>query len=433
VPTTLDYDSLGCITRRTTARGYSDYTYEDGTNWLVRETWHSAISGNVFDLVRYWYTNGRPSRVELVMSAPGDLSTAWSYGTYYIQYNWHGDAVTYVALDGSGGGSWGAYDPWGNPSSWPPPSVGYYRWNGAWGYLRFDALGLYYVHGRWYNPDTGLFLSPDANGEYRYGSGQDAVNWAWGNPSDIKLLTLLQQQRRIGISRSLLLHLVEFEQEYIRGGGDPADLAYIPQFIGALMAVGEMEEYCSFKDPAKPRDDELRNCQNALGAALRTVRNRYLCNQNPRACNNQRYLGGTSLSGIMIVTGTYTIRCGGRSYRLEGGFSAYQGLERWIGESPCFNLSLDDPVTYQRYQIALTVGRYILGDTYRTRLIRILGMSWESGREAAWEWVPPRPDEQWGNDIGSRTMFIAGTCNPLTDPLSCLNPAYARTTKFWGP
>jgi len=35
------------------------------------------------------------------------------------------------------------------------------------------------VHGRWYNPDTGLFLSPDANGEYRYGSGQDAVNWAW--------------------------------------------------------------------------------------------------------------------------------------------------------------------------------------------------------------------------------------------------------------
>ena len=35
------------------------------------------------------------------------------------------------------------------------------------------------MHGRWYNPDTGLFLSPDENGEYRYGSGQDAVNYAW--------------------------------------------------------------------------------------------------------------------------------------------------------------------------------------------------------------------------------------------------------------
>jgi len=57
--------------------------------------------------------------------------------------------------------------------------VGACRARGAWGYLRFDALNLYYVHGRWYNPDTGLFLSPDANGEYRYGSGQDAVNQSW--------------------------------------------------------------------------------------------------------------------------------------------------------------------------------------------------------------------------------------------------------------
>ncbi len=37
--------------------GYSDYTlrlrlghvYEDATDWLLRESWHSAISGNVFD------------------------------------------------------------------------------------------------------------------------------------------------------------------------------------------------------------------------------------------------------------------------------------------------------------------------------------------------------------------------------------------------
>jgi len=34
-----------------------------------------------------------------------------------------------------------------------PPALAawnYYRWNGAWGYLRLDALNLYYVHGRWY-------------------------------------------------------------------------------------------------------------------------------------------------------------------------------------------------------------------------------------------------------------------------------------------
>jgi len=124
----------------------------------------------VFDWVRYWYANGRPSRVE-VASTSSDLQYVYGYNTYYLQYNWHGDAVTYIALDGSGGGSWGAYDPWGNPTSWPPPALAawnYYRWNGAWGYLRLDALNLYYVHGRWYNPDTGLFLSPDANGSYIY-------------------------------------------------------------------------------------------------------------------------------------------------------------------------------------------------------------------------------------------------------------------------
>jgi len=59
------------------------------------------------------------------------------------------------------------------------PLAVYYRWNGAWGYLYFSPLKLYYVHGRWYNPETALWLSPDENGEYLYGSGQDAVNYAW--------------------------------------------------------------------------------------------------------------------------------------------------------------------------------------------------------------------------------------------------------------
>jgi hypothetical protein len=148
---------------------------------LERKTWHAITSTNTFDLVRYWYANGRPSRVE-VAATSSDLQYVYGYNTYYIQYNWHGDAVTYIALDGSGGGSWGAYDPWGNPTSWPPPALAawnYYRWNGAWGYLRLDALNLYYVHGRWYNPETALWLSPDENGEYLYGSGQDAVNYAW--------------------------------------------------------------------------------------------------------------------------------------------------------------------------------------------------------------------------------------------------------------
>ncbi len=51
--------------------------------------------------------------------------------------------------------------------------------DGGWGYLQFVDLGMYYVHGRWYRPDLGRFISPDEKGEYLYGSGDDAVNYAW--------------------------------------------------------------------------------------------------------------------------------------------------------------------------------------------------------------------------------------------------------------
>ncbi len=166
-------------------QGYSDYIYEDGTDWLLRETWHAITSTNVFDLVRYWYVNGRPSRVEVAIVS-ADLQTLTSYSTYYIQYNWHGDAVTYVALDGSGAGNaTSPYDPWGNTVL----NSQYYQWNGGWGYLSFSYLGesydgghqgLYYVHGRWYSPDTGMFLSPNEKGDYIYGGdGPDAVNLNW--------------------------------------------------------------------------------------------------------------------------------------------------------------------------------------------------------------------------------------------------------------
>ncbi|TAH50147.1 MAG: hypothetical protein EYC68_14955 [Chloroflexota bacterium] len=38
---------------------------------------------------------------------------------------------------------------------------------------------MYYVHGHWYSPNVGRFISPDEKGEYLYGSGEDAVNYVW--------------------------------------------------------------------------------------------------------------------------------------------------------------------------------------------------------------------------------------------------------------
>ncbi len=173
VTTTFDYDSAGRISRRYTFYGYSDYSYVDGTDWLLRETWHSYVSGNSFNLHEYWYTNGRPSRVKYVGNAPPDLSFVWSYNTQYIQYNWHGDFAVGINLDGVGGGPTG-YGPWGLIGDGQ-----YYQWSGGWGYMTFSSLQMYYVHGRWYNPDIGRFISPDEKGEYLYGSGNDPINWAW--------------------------------------------------------------------------------------------------------------------------------------------------------------------------------------------------------------------------------------------------------------
>ncbi len=58
----------------------------------------------------------------------------------------------------------------------------YYRWNGGWGYMRFYDLQMYYVHGRWYDPFIGRFISPNEKGDYLYGGDgpceDDAVNCA---------------------------------------------------------------------------------------------------------------------------------------------------------------------------------------------------------------------------------------------------------------
>ena len=118
------------------------------------------------------------------------------------------------------------------------------RARGAWGYLRFDALNLYYVHGRWYNPDTGLFLSPDENGEYRYGSGQDAVNWAWFAwgfncqfYSDITL-GLYEYQQPLSVYKCQDFQGSEFYIGRLVGRASSDLLAYLEMYIGGTTLVG---------------------------------------------------------------------------------------------------------------------------------------------------------------------------------------------------
>jgi hypothetical protein len=144
------------------------------------------------------------------------------------------------------------------------------------------------VHGRWYNPDTGLFLSPDENGEYRYGSGQDAVNWAWrirqnkpcqaqNGPSDCEKF-VQDVQRAISIAQasgaSDSLTVMLLAQYY---SGIPATWNFFGVTISAIGGIFDPVAGRSFASVVPPFPDlqdrwvEPKGIhdQNSQGQALR--------------------------------------------------------------------------------------------------------------------------------------------------------------------
>jgi hypothetical protein len=151
------------------------FSYIGASDWLsvVRNQYGTILQ-------RYLYVNGKPLRM--------DDPSHYQNPSYYVRYNARGDAAAVVQKNGDGGTSWTNFGAWGDMNY---NAIGYYGWNAAWGYMQFpvnlnfnmhDAqdMGLYFAHGRWYNQETGLWLSPNAKGDYLYGGdGQDPVNKGW--------------------------------------------------------------------------------------------------------------------------------------------------------------------------------------------------------------------------------------------------------------
>lgn len=96
-------------------------------------------------------------------------------------------------IHGDGVLGWRQFGAWGD-LTYDAALKGYYDWNAASGYMRFPAWmgfdthdvldeGMYYVLGRWYNPDSGLWLSPNEKGDYMYGGDgpcvEDPLNCGW--------------------------------------------------------------------------------------------------------------------------------------------------------------------------------------------------------------------------------------------------------------
>ncbi len=183
--TTLNYDSRNRVAARYTSTYSTTYAYVGDTDWLLRETIY-YYAGSSYDLVQYRYLSPKLLRAERYDTGPCQPKVL------YMQMDWHGNLSNQYVDDG-GGAFVAVGDDWGKGvgDAWCVnfPYAYAYRWNGQWGWMYFHdlgepdgggVLGLYYAHGRWYNPDTGLFLSPDDKGDYFYGgAGQDPLNYSW--------------------------------------------------------------------------------------------------------------------------------------------------------------------------------------------------------------------------------------------------------------
>lgn len=178
---TIEYDHLNRI-RKFCAGDCQTFLYVGASDWVS-----AVLSQDTSIAQRYLYVNGRPLRV--------DVRYVFSMNPWYYRYNARGDAASFVSGDGSGGTTWKQYGIWGDQNYFTvnagSPEQTYYHWNAAQGYMQFPAkmnfnlhdgmdMGLYLAHGRWYNQDTGLWLSPDGNGNYGYSGGGTCIKGTCG-------------------------------------------------------------------------------------------------------------------------------------------------------------------------------------------------------------------------------------------------------------
>ncbi|MDF0668879.1 MAG: hypothetical protein P0119_22740 [Nitrospira sp.] len=402
----LSYDPLGRIKQFCQWVAGGDYCHKyfyvgDG-EWL---SWVED-GGNITREI-YLHANGRPLRV--------GLRYINQFPPWYHRYNGRGDA-TFVPQNGDGGAGWRSYGAWGDVN-YASDNKGYYNWNAAWGYMRFpdrfnfnlhDVLdvGLYYAHGRWYNQDTGLWLSPNEKGDYLYGEEDknEPINTA--------------QTQTPGYSREYFTNLAKQERLYLELFQQIRDRSYLDDADQSLARLAAFEVV-----------GEIANCPNQTtckleaGAILLTVQNRYeICRMQARCPYSVRGLPSRPTRSEIIVADCERIPC-----------LQYKGLEHWIRilnstrcditrgaeGSECY--SLTKSAHRDRFDWGFEVAQKIFSGSYRhdellDELVQTIG-----GRV------------NFGNPCGkpSPTVPSPSVPSPTPDPTSCTRPYGIHF--FWGP
>lgn len=129
--------------------GTKELTYAEGR--LYRQTVKlTNISGDVISETETKYLYCGEEVIGLIYN--GDV--------YYYRKNLQGDVIAIVDEAGNEAGRY-TYDAWGNCSvnGSGVMSANPFRYRG---YYWDDEAGLYYLNTRWYDPETGRFISPDS-------------------------------------------------------------------------------------------------------------------------------------------------------------------------------------------------------------------------------------------------------------------------------
>ncbi len=152
------------------------------------------IYSNVNNTETYYRYDGTSNRVLFEEDAIGNITKAYTYddnghpltlvykdATYYYLTNYRGDVLALIDATGAFVAKY-TYDAWGNILSQKGSmaSVNPYRYAG---YRYDEETQLYYLMARYYNPDTGVFLSLDpVRGDTMNPITMNGYNYANNNP-----------------------------------------------------------------------------------------------------------------------------------------------------------------------------------------------------------------------------------------------------------
>jgi len=162
---TYKYDEQGRRVYSNDSHGETYYRYNGVTNQVLFEENASGVITKA-----YTYTdNGHP------------LTMTYQGATYYYLTNYRGDVLALTDTNGDIVAEY-TYDAWGNilSKSGAMATINPYRYAG----YRYDEdTKLYYLMARYYNPDTGVFLSLDpVRGDTMNPLSMNGYSYANNNP-----------------------------------------------------------------------------------------------------------------------------------------------------------------------------------------------------------------------------------------------------------